>query len=175
MKQIYKTLEVGEVIKENDEYIACGQDDGDLEWKDIKNSLIGCKVTPYNFVRRQINVIEIPEIPAGFRPFTKKDYEENIKGEIFVLNDKGTEWKKASMNSNEVPYNNFNYIIKEKKEFSAENIKPGMRFRKPAKEETIHTIGYAQKSVKFHGSGVVSTEELNDIYEVLGILIKREF
>lgn len=155
MKQIYKTLEVGEIVKEGDEVYDNG-------W--VKCSYRG--PLHYGAYRSPINVIEIPEIPAGFRPFTEKDYKENTKGEIFVLNAKGTEWKKASMDSNEVPYNNFNYIIKEKKEFSAENLKLGMRFRKPAKEEMVKTVGYAKKSVSFHGSGIVLMEELNSIYEV---------
>ena len=155
MKQIYKTLEVGEIIKEGDEVHENGKG-----W--IKSSYFG--PLHYGACRRQINVIEIPEIPAGFRPFTEKDYKENTKGEILVLGDTG--WIKTPFHSSQTNYTKFQYIIKEEKKFSAENLKPGMRFRKPAKEEIIQTLGFAQKSVKFHGGEVVLIEELNNTYEV---------
>lgn len=122
IKKIARLLEIGEKTRPEDK-VYC---DGHL----LGVKCLSLVTKESNPIRRDTYVIELPEIPEGFRPVTKEDIENKAKGEFMFFSAEEGWIMSGALQANHLN-ECFVHIIKTKvreKGFTIQDVKPGMTF-----------------------------------------------
>lgn len=129
MEKAYKFLKNGEDTQKGDEFFDVR---ANCWFKVTGSYTVGICHSP---VRREINVIEIPAIPDGFRELTQEDIDNHARGELMYskrLKDKTIVWDKLAAKAYHLSLECMTVIIIKpaSKGIDKNNYKPGMKFRK---------------------------------------------